>query len=80
MNKQALLGVAWSLSVVVGAGAAARQSPAGAAGHWEGTIAGARTELDIIVDLAQPSQRHVGGHDHDSRPEREGLRALSPDR
>ena len=51
MNKQALLGEAWSLSVVVSAGAAVPKAPAGAAGHWEGTIAAPGQKLDIIVDL-----------------------------
>jgi hypothetical protein len=52
MNKHALLGLAWSLSVVVGVGAAAPQSSAGAAGHWEGTIDTPGQKLDILVDLA----------------------------
>ena len=52
MNKQILVGVAWSLSVVVGAGAAARQSSASAAGHWEGTIQAPGQALAIVVDLA----------------------------
>jgi hypothetical protein len=52
MNKQVLVGVAWSLSVVVGAGAAARQSSASAAGHWEGTIQAPGQALAIVVDLA----------------------------
>jgi hypothetical protein len=52
MNKHALLGLAWSLSVVVGAGAAAPQSAARAAGHWEGTIDTPGQKLDIMVDLA----------------------------
>ena len=52
MNKQILVGLAWSLSVVVGAGAAARQSSASAAGHWEGTIQAPGQALAIVVDLA----------------------------
>jgi hypothetical protein len=51
MNKRALLGVAWSLSVVISAGASARQSSAGAAGHWEGTIQTPGQALAIVVDL-----------------------------
>lgn len=52
MNKHALLGLAWSLSMVVGVGAAMPQPSAGAAGHWEGTIETPGQKLDIIVDLA----------------------------
>jgi len=53
MNKHVLLGLACTLSVAVGAdAAAARQSAAGAAGHWEGAIETPGQKLDIMVDLA----------------------------
>jgi uncharacterized protein len=52
MNKYALLVLAGSLSVVIALGATTRQSSAGAAGHWEGTIETPGQKLDIIVDLA----------------------------
>jgi hypothetical protein len=52
MNKHAWLGLVLSLSVVIGVGAAARQSSAPAAGHWEGTIQAPGQALAIVVDLA----------------------------
>jgi hypothetical protein len=52
MKKHALLGLAWSLSVVVGAGTALSQPSSGPAGHWEGTIQTPGQELNIMVDLA----------------------------
>jgi len=60
MRKHVWLGLAWSLSVVVGVGAAAPQSSAGATGHWEGTIKTPGQELAVVVDLAQQNGTWVG--------------------
>ena len=81
MNKHVLLGLAWSLSVAVGAGAAAtRQSSAGAAGHWEGAIETPGQKLDIMVDLACHQDGTWRDKYHDSCTERQGIRAVVVER
>ena len=81
MNKHVLLGLAWSLSVAVGAGVAAtRQSSAGAAGHWEGAIETPGQKLDIMVDLARSGEWDVDGTITIPSTEREGVRAVVDER
>jgi uncharacterized protein len=61
MTLHALLGLAWSLSMFIGAGAATLQSAASAAGHWEGTIETPGQTLDIIVELDDRADGTWGG-------------------
>ena len=52
MTKHAAIGFVFVVSVAIGAPTAAAQSPAGASGHWEGTIQTPGQPLAISVDLS----------------------------
>jgi hypothetical protein len=56
MTKPAAIGFVFVVSVAIGARIAPAQSPAGASGHWEGTIQTPGQPLAISVDLSdQPA-------------------------